>query len=39
MHALKDKLVRIVAQVEDTFHAHDIGTGFGDEIAEPLADL
>ena len=30
MHPLKDKLVRIMAQIQNTLHAHDIGTRLGD---------
>src|ERR1051325_6768100 len=39
MDPLEYELVRIVAQIEDPFHAHDIGTEFGKELSEPAAQL
>ena len=39
MDALKDELVGVFAQVEDSFHAHDPFAEFADQLTKPLADL
>src|SRR5258706_14104683 len=39
MDALKDELVGIFAQVQDSLHAHNPFTELGEQFAKPLADL
>jgi hypothetical protein len=39
MNALKNKLIRVVAQIENPFHPHDARAEFGEQLAKPLAEL